>query len=51
VPAKNKAQLKGAYAAAGRGEAWGKEMVAKTPRATRSRMMKGKSHSKSKGRR
>jgi len=41
-PAKNKAQLKAAYAAASRGESWGKEMVAKTPRKKRSRLMKKK---------
>jgi hypothetical protein len=40
MPAKSKAQLKAAYAAKGRGEKWGKEMVAKTPRKTRSRLMK-----------
>ena len=41
MPAKSAAQLRAAYAAAERGEAWGKEMIAKTPRAKRSRMMKG----------
>ena len=46
MPAKSKAQLRKAYAAANRGEAWGKEMVAKTPRATRSRLMKGKPRGK-----
>jgi len=48
MPAKSKAQLKAAYAAAHRGETWGKEMIAKTPRQTRSRLMKGKSHGKGK---
>lgn len=42
MPAKNRAQLKAAYAAASRGEAWGKKMVAHTPRKMRSKMMKGK---------
>jgi len=42
MPAKSKAQLKAAYAAAARGESWGKEMIAKTPRTKRSRLMKGK---------
>lgn len=40
MPAKSRAQLRKAYAAAARGESWGKEMVAKTPRKTRSRLMK-----------
>lgn len=42
MPAKSKAQLKAAYAAAGRGEKWGKRMVEHTPRKTRSRLMKKK---------
>ena len=41
MPAKSKAQLKAAYAASSRGEAWGKEMIVKTPRGKRSRLMKG----------
>lgn len=40
MPAKSKAQLKAAYAAASKGKSWGKKMVAHTPRKTRSRMMK-----------
>ena len=40
MPARSRAQLRAAYAAASRGESWGKEMVAKTPRKTRSRLMK-----------
>jgi len=35
MPAKSKAQLRAAYAAAKRGEEWGREMVAKTPSAAR----------------
>ena len=42
MPAKSARQLRKAYAAKARGEKWGAEMVAKTPRAKRSRMMKGK---------
>lgn len=38
-PAVSRRQLKAAYAAKGRGEKWGKEMVGKTPRATRSKLM------------
>ena len=33
MPAKSKAQLRAAAAAAARGEAWGKEMLAKTKSA------------------
>jgi len=40
MPARSREQLKKAYAAAGRGEAWGKEMIAKTPRKRRSALMK-----------
>lgn len=40
MPAKSRKQLKKAYSAAGRGESWGKRMVAHTPRKTRSRLMK-----------
>lgn len=42
MPAKSKSQLKKAYAACGRGEKWGCDMVKHTPRATRSALMKGK---------
>ncbi len=42
MPAKSKKQLKKAYAAADRGEEWGKRMVAHTPRRARKRLMKGK---------
>lgn len=42
MPAKSKAQLKAAYAAAAKGQAWGKKMIEHTPRKARSRMMKGK---------
>jgi len=41
-PATSRRQLRKAYAAAGRGEAWGKKTVAHTPRKTRSKLMKGK---------
>jgi len=37
MPAKNCDQLRAAYAAADRDEAWGKEMVKETPRAMRER--------------
>ena len=40
MPAKSRKQLRKAYAAAGRGEKWGKRMVAHTPRAKRSRLMR-----------
>lgn len=41
MPAKSKAQYRKAGAAAGRGEAWGKEMVRKTPAAKRRRWTRG----------
>lgn len=37
MPAKNCAQLRAAYAAAGREESWGKEMVSETPKTMRER--------------
>jgi len=40
MPAKNCDQYRAAAAAAGRGEAWGKEMVKETPVEMRKRCMK-----------
>jgi hypothetical protein len=50
MPAKNAGQLRAAYAAAKKGQAWGKEMIAKTPEKMQSRMMKG-THPKGGGKR
>lgn len=41
MPAVSAAQLRAAYAAANRGEGWGKKMVAHTPKTTQSRLLKG----------
>ena len=41
MPAKNKKQLKRAYAGARRGEKWAKRMIAHTPRKKRKSLMKG----------
>jgi len=38
MPARSGAQLRAAYAAAARGESWGKEMIRKTPRTLRRRL-------------
>jgi hypothetical protein len=48
MPAKSKKQLKYAYAHID--EPWAREMIAKTPDAKKSRLMKGKSHGKGKRR-
>ena len=46
MPAKNCAQLRAAYAADGRGEAWGKEMIEKTPEAMKERCGREKRNKK-----
>ena len=48
MPAKSGAQLRAAYAAKERGEEWGAEMVEKTSRSTRVRLMRTQPKKKTK---
>ena len=42
MPAKSRKQLKKAYAEAAKGKTWAKDMIAHTPKKTRSKLMKKK---------